>query len=216
MINALLITIIFVIFGMAWNWKNIKQWREFRQQIAKLPTSTMPAFPLIGHSYLIVGASSAYFHYVADMANVMFQLFRYQIVNFWLGLVPLIVVSHPDAAEVILKGSKHIEKSLIYDFLHPWLGTGLLTSSGDKWKQRRRLITPSFHFNILQDFLDIMNEQSQIMIQNIKQQHAANMKVNVGKSITMCALDTICETAMGQSVNAQNNEDSDYVKAIYR
>lgn len=26
--------------------------------------------------------------------------------------------------------SKHIEKSRDYDYLHPWLGTGLLTSSG--------------------------------------------------------------------------------------
>jgi len=189
---------------------------EFQAKIKKLPTSTMPAFPLIGHSYLIVGASSAYFHYVADMANLMFQLLRYKITTFWLGPVPLVIVSHPDSAEVLLKGSKHIEKSLIYDFLHPWLGTGLLTASGEKWKQRRRLITPSFHFNILQDFLDVMNEQSRIMIRNIKKQQEAGKKLDIGKAITMFALDTICETAMGKVVNAQNDDDSAYVKSIYR
>ena len=61
-----------------------------------------------------------------------------------------------------------------------------------------------------------MNDQSLVMIENIKRQYAAEKSVDVGKSITMCALDIICETAMGQSVNAQTNEDSDYVRALYR
>ena len=32
--------------------------------------------------------------------------------------------------QLLLTSTKHLEKNLIYDFLHPWLGTGLLTSSG--------------------------------------------------------------------------------------
>ena len=214
--NTIIVILLFLIGVAILQWRKIKDWMEFQKKIKKLPTSDMPAFPLIGHSYLIVGASSAYFHYVAEMANLMFQRFRYKITTFWLGPVPLVIVSHPDSAEVLLKGSKHIEKSLIYDFLHPWLGTGLLTASGEKWKQRRRLITPSFHFNILQDFLDVMNEQSQVMIQNLKIQQESGRKFDVGKTITMYALDTICETAMGQVVNAQNDNDSAYVKSIHR
>jgi hypothetical protein len=31
----------------------------------------------------------------------------------------------------ILSSSKHIDKSADYCYLHPWLGTGLLTSSGE-------------------------------------------------------------------------------------
>lgn len=58
-------------------------------------------------------------------------------------------------AERILTSSKHIEKSILYEMLHPFLGTGLLTSGGVKWFQRRRMLTPAFHFNILKEFLEI-------------------------------------------------------------
>jgi hypothetical protein len=32
--------------------------------------------------------------------------------------------------QVILGSSKHIDKAVQYDCIHPWLGTGLLTSTG--------------------------------------------------------------------------------------
>jgi cytochrome P450 len=43
----------------------------------------------------------------------------------------------------------------------------LISSGGEKWKTRRHLITPSFHFDILNDFLMVMNEQSDIFIDNL-------------------------------------------------
>jgi cytochrome P450 family 4 len=58
-------------------------------------------------------------------------------------------------AEKILNSAKHLEKSNVYDLLHPFLKTGLLTSSGEKWYARRKLLTPAFHFNILKEFCDI-------------------------------------------------------------
>lgn len=38
----------------------------------------------------------------------------------------------------MLKSSKHSRKGVSYMFLHEWLGTGLLTSAGAKWKLRYR------------------------------------------------------------------------------
>lgn len=52
----------------------------------------------------------------------------------------------------IVTNPKHIEKSFSYRFLQLLLGTGLLTSTGEKWFARRKLLTPAFHFNILNGF----------------------------------------------------------------
>lgn len=39
-----------------------------------------------------------------------------------------------------MSSPKYIDKSVDYDYLQPWLGTGLLTSHGKKWHSRRKVI----------------------------------------------------------------------------
>ena len=52
----------------------------------------------------------------------------------------------------------------MYNFIYDWLKAGLITSSGKHWKHRRRLLTPAFHKEVLLDFVEVINEKSQIMI----------------------------------------------------
>jgi cytochrome P450 family 4 len=49
----------------------------------------------------------------------------------WIGSnTPEVRILRCDLAEEILKSKKHIEKSPTYDLLRPWLGEGLITSTG--------------------------------------------------------------------------------------
>ena len=84
-----------------------------------------------------------------------------------------------------------------------------------KWHSRRKMLTSAFHFRILEDFLDVMNNQCQTLISKLDKKVDCE-EFNLYPYITHCALDIICETAMGKNINAQDNNDTDYVKAVYR
>ncbi|NWI96821.1 CP4V2 protein, partial [Pitta sordida] len=171
-----------------------------------------PCYPVLGNALLFEREGEGFFKQLQFYAE---QYRSYPLYKLWIGPVPVLILYHADSVEVILNSSKHIEKSYLYTFLHPWLGTGLLTSTGDKWRSRRKMITPTFHFAILNDFLEVMNEQGNILVEKLEK-HVDKEPFDVFLDITLCALDIICETAMGKNVGAQKNKNSNYVSAIYR
>lgn len=65
--------------------------------------------------------------------------------------------------------------------------------SGDKWKIRRKMLTPAFHFKILGSFLDSFNRQSKIMCGILdKQCQGSKKEMDIYPFITRCSLDIIC------------------------
>ncbi|XP_051172445.1 uncharacterized protein LOC127288825 [Leptopilina boulardi] len=138
----------------------------------------------------------------------------YPINRLWLGGLPTISVYHPDDVQIVLSSTKHTEKGRIYDFLHPWLGTGLLTSTGEKWLIRRRMMTPAFHFNILQEFVNVFVEQSELLVKKLKGEGNEIIK-DIVPIMTRLTLDSICETAMGTELDAKKNE-KEYRDAVQK
>lgn len=101
-----------------------------------------------------------------------------------------LVISDPIVAEGILSSQKLIDKSEDYDLMKSWLGTGLLISTGKKWHQRRRIITPSFHFQILERFVDIMDEHGKVLVEKLMQHEGK--EVDIFPLVNLYALDVIC------------------------
>lgn len=51
-------------------------------------------------------------------------------VTLWVGPVPLVMAIRPEEVKEVMDSNELITKGIEYDVLKPWLGTGLLTSTG--------------------------------------------------------------------------------------
>lgn len=75
--------------------------------------------------------------------------------------------------------------------MKPWLGTGLLIAESKKWFQRRKIITPTFHFKILEQFVEVFDHQSGIFMEKMRK-HCDGEAFDVFPLVTLCAIDIIC------------------------
>lgn len=76
--------------------------------------------------------------------------------------------------------------------MRPWLGDGLLISNGSKWHKHRKMITPSFHFSILNDFQDIMQLYSAKFIEKLRGISKDGQVFDFQNLVHYLTLDVIC------------------------
>lgn len=101
-----------------------------------------------------------------------------------------VALADAKSVERLLSSPKYIDKSDDYELFHPWLSTGLLTSTGEKWRRRRKLITPTFHFSILERFVDVFDRAGDKLIDKLRE--TTGRVTDVHPYIGLCSLDIIC------------------------
>ncbi|XP_028142626.1 cytochrome P450 4c3-like isoform X1 [Diabrotica virgifera virgifera] len=130
-------------------------------------------------------------------------------------LSTMVLVSDEAFIEYILSSNKLINKPKEYKYFENWLGTGLITSGGQKWKTRRKMITPAFHFSILENFVGVFEEVGQVFIKKLSS-NVNKPSFDIYPLLNLLTLDIICETAMGVKINAQTDENSAYAQSVHK
>ncbi|GAB0093382.1 Cytochrome P450 4g15 [Sergentomyia squamirostris] len=186
-------------------------WKLSRRHLVELGEQLPgpPTLPIIGNLMSVLGSPHKTFE------NVMHMGKKYEggVVRLWIGPKLTVFLFDPRDIELILSSHIYIDKSTEYSFFKPWLGNGLLISSGHKWRSHRRIIAPTFHLNVLKSFIDLFNENSR---------HVCNrLKDEVGKTfdchdyMSEATVEILLETAMGVSKKTQES-GYEYAMAVMK
>lgn len=97
--------------------------------------------------------------------------------------------------------------------MKPWIGEGLLTGTGKKWRAERKVIAPMFHSKYFDYFVSVFNRHGKTLAEKLKSSEGGDA-VDIISLIYLAALDSICEIGCGEQINALNNSDCEYVKAV--
>lgn len=64
------------------------------------------------------------------------------------------------------------------------------TVAGEKWHQRRKMLTPAFHYSILKFVIDVVRRNSEVLIKNLEAEENSD-GFDVVPYISTCSLDII-------------------------
>ncbi|KAI8510140.1 hypothetical protein Bbelb_125680 [Branchiostoma belcheri] len=132
----------------------------------------------------------------------------------WFGPIGFLNTCHPEYAKTILATTEPKDE-VVYRFIKPWIGDGLLVSHGQKWFRNRRLLTPAFHFGVLQPYTRIFSDSTNIMMAKWKQQGAGAL-ISVFDDVSLMTLDSMLKCALTVDSNCQvDRKQNPYVSAVF-
>ncbi|KAH9641905.1 hypothetical protein HF086_011655 [Spodoptera exigua] len=168
------------------------------------------AVPFFGNALLALGKKPD------QLVNVALEYAeRYgTVIRGWLGTKLIVFLLDPEDIEVILNSQVHIDKAPEYRFFKPWLGEGLLISTGNKWRSHRKMIAPTFHINILKSFVGVFNQNSKHVVEKLRKEVGKTFDVH--DYMSTATVDILLETAMGITRKTQDESGFDYAMAVMK
>uniref|UniRef100_A0AAT9UU34 Cytochrome P450 4NT1v1 n=1 Tax=Maconellicoccus hirsutus TaxID=177089 RepID=A0AAT9UU34_MACHI len=198
--SVLLIAIFILLIGLLY-----KQRIQFVRGFSSIPGPV--SIPIFGNALQLTGTQAEFFKLMLQYSEKYKDMFL-----LWVGPRPFVFLYQAEAIQPLMNSSVHIEKSLEYKLLYPFLGTGLVTSTGQKWHSQRKLLTPVFHHNMLENYLHTVVTESNVLVKQLQKE--VNQTFNIVPYMKLAAMDIICKLTLGYQLDSQTNPNLDYVHAI--
>ena len=132
----------------------------------------------------------------------------------WLGHAYVYYALHHPA--VIKKAIKTSKNNVTYDLLRPWIGDGLLVSKGKKWHRNRHLLTPAFHYQILNPYVSVYNSCVAVLLEKWAGQAEMGKPAKVFSDVGLLSLDVVLQCAFSYRSDCQDvGAGQEYVRAVH-
>eukprot|EP00117_Sycon_ciliatum_P032303 scpid55744/ scgid25077/ Cytochrome P450 4F1; CYPIVF1; Cytochrome P450-A3 len=197
---------------LAWVIARLASFARFYYLLFKIPSASHLRYHwLLGNLPDVVDRPRYFHETVPKFSAAERRLYRFMV-----GPIPFLVVNHADLVAAVLKSSP--PKNLFtYSLIMPFIGDGLLVSSGKKWARDRRLLTNAFHFNILQEYTPILHDSCQVLLDKLAQ-HVSDGEMqsrafDFSQACRLLTLDVMLRCIMAHESNCQL-EDSQYTRDV--
>ncbi|CAN7939785.1 unnamed protein product, partial [Ixodes hexagonus] len=135
----------------------------------------------------------------------------------YVGLTPIVCIHTPEAAETLLSTNTNLRKPFLYDFLAGWLGKeSMVLATGDIWRFKRKLMTPAFHFRVLENYITIFNQNGDLLVKRLGSfiDKAPQEPVRLFENTQKCTLDIIGEVTMGAKLHVQEGQNLNFMSSF--
>ncbi|WP_260334651.1 cytochrome P450 [Streptomyces beigongshangae] len=148
------------------------------------------AWPVIGHIPSLV----------RNPLRFVTRLNRYgDVLTLRLGMLPVHLVTHPKLIhQVLVESDRRIERGRLVEKSTPYLGKGLITSSGDHQRQRR-MLQPAFHQEKITSYTNTLVKSAQAAADSWSEGHV----VRIDRAMNDLSLDMLTNALFGASFDTQ-------------
>eukprot|EP00111_Clytia_hemisphaerica_P002396 TCONS_00006845-protein len=99
--------------------------------------------------------------------------------------------------EKLLMSNTNIRKSDAYWILKDWLGSSILLTTGSHWRNKRKMMTPSFHFDILNDFFPTIETFTLKLCEHFENLAINGLSFDAYKVMKWHSIGVMCQTILG-------------------
>ncbi|XP_072179824.1 ultra-long-chain fatty acid omega-hydroxylase-like [Diadema setosum] len=123
----------------------------------------------------------------------------------WVGWKPMVMLNHPDSIKELLSSTTIGKMGDEYKAFKEWTeGLGIL--EGAVWKRHRRLMTPSFHFQMLKRYVATINETADVLVNKLLKAADLGESVELSKTMALFTSDVIFRCAFSYMSHCQERE----------
>uniref|UniRef100_A0A2S2Q055 Cytochrome p450 n=1 Tax=Sipha flava TaxID=143950 RepID=A0A2S2Q055_9HEMI len=203
---AVIFSVITVLWWFHYKWNR----RDINRFAAKLKGP--PSYPIIGSGLEFIGTSQQVIENLIKLGDK----YGPEPFKIWMGTSFSIFIINPEDLQIILNSSKALQKGSFYKFLKNLIGEGLLSAPVDKWRVHRRLISPVFNANLLNQFLPVFHQKNKVLIEKLSKEIDKTQPFDLWEYIGPTTLDTICQNMMGYNLETQLSDKFEFFDTILK